>query len=169
MKSYKGRMIKPIPGFDGYYACEDGSIWSIKGGRLKILKSSLDGNGYYHVSLYNNGKSKNVLVHKAVLIAFYGFPSEDLQCLHGPEGKHNNSLGNLRWGTYRENREDMKRDGTHQIGAKNPSAKITEKTVLEIRKLKDKKNEKELSKLFNISITQISRIKRNVAWNHVKE
>lgn len=58
---------------------------------------------------------------------------------------------------------------SHQ-GENSASAKLTEKDVIEILKLlKESVSYKEISEIYNISITQISRIKHKKRWGHLYE
>lgn len=57
--------------------------------------------------------------------------------------------------------------GTSTKGSKHPSAKLTEKDVLEIRSLRGIKTTVELAKKFGVGHDQISRIQTGKRWGSV--
>ena len=69
----------------------------------KIIKLSLNRNGYYIVHLWKDGKSINKTVHRLVANAF--IPNENKLPLinHKDENKKNNCVDNLEWCTYKYN------------------------------------------------------------------
>lgn len=137
---------KPIPGYEGKY--EVSSMGRVKSlartckltGRTvseRVLKSLLSGNGYAQVCLWKDGVSKRVLVHRVVMEAFVGPCPEDLIVLHGPRGKHDNTLESLSYGTRSKNaKEDKIRDGTHIYGSRTYNAIMNETIVAEMIHLK---------------------------------
>lgn len=111
-----------IPGYENYYMASDqGRVRSVTrvvtDGRTmqgRVLKSrDVSGYGHQIVQLSRGNKTKPVLVHRAVLMAFKGEPEP------GQEGRHlngdptDNRLANLAWGTHLENEADKIRHGTH--------------------------------------------------------
>lgn len=65
-------MLKQINGFDDYYVDDTGVVYSNKSGYLKPISQWKDGKGRYllvHI-INNDGKAKNVLVHRIVCEAF---------------------------------------------------------------------------------------------------
>lgn len=70
----------------------------------KVMKLSSDGEGYSQVSLLRDGKETKVRVHRIVARAFIinplGLPIVD----HNDRSRTHNSVGNLRWATYSQNR-----------------------------------------------------------------
>ena len=93
-----------INGWSNYEVSTYGNVRNIKTG--KILKPTKHPNGYLAVTLYNNGKSKQLLIHILVAKAF--LPDTGLnpdgsimvghhQVNHRDECKTNNNLLNLEW------------------------------------------------------------------------
>jgi hypothetical protein len=92
---------RAILGFENYEISNFGNIRNIP--TRKILKQSLDSNGYHIVSLYNNGKGNAKRVHRLIANAF--IPNDDKKAYvdHIDGNKTNNALTNLRWATHSEN------------------------------------------------------------------
>ena len=71
-------MLKQINGFDDYYVDDTGVVYSNKSGYLKPISQWKDGKGRYllvHI-VNNDGKAKNVLVHRIVCEAFLPNPKD---------------------------------------------------------------------------------------------
>lgn len=110
---------RPIPGFEGLYeASSEGGVRSVsrKGSKRyivgRVLKPRINPNGYYQVVLRRDFTNVTKTVHRLVGLTFLSPVDGKPLILHGPKGKLDNSVGNLRWGTYSENMQDKKRDGT---------------------------------------------------------
>ena len=74
----------------------------------------------------------------------------------------------LRVGTHIENMHDKYKDGTDHIGEKNPSAKLTEQDVLDIRHLRNQGVIRRiLAERFNVSTATISDIQSRRSWSHI--
>lgn len=114
--------LKPIPGFPGYFASTDGTIWTQRrkggndrgAGRLleqpRPLKMSRNPSGYMTVSLDLEGKAYPKRVHRLILETFVGPAPEGYHGCHFPDpDKTNNRLENLRWDTISENAKDRYR------------------------------------------------------------
>lgn len=108
--------MKPIPDCPGYFADDDGAIWSENRGRTKKLRpfdrKKLDGTSspYLSVCLLRNGKRCNRFVHDVVALAYHGpRPSADHEVRHLDGNGKNNRPDNLKWGTQEENTEDRYR------------------------------------------------------------
>ena len=109
----------PIPGYIGRYEVSNrGGVRSVAridalgrnvGG--KILKLSLHKFGYPRACLYMEGAAKSHSVHRLVLLAFTGQPTEGQIVRHLNGKPDDNRLENLRWGTQAENMQDMIRHG----------------------------------------------------------
>lgn len=138
---------RDIDGFPGYRVGNDGSVWSIwkrkglgmgKGGTYvmgnewKMMKTSIDSNGYPSVSL----KGKTTTVHRLVLRAFVGPRPKGMDACHFPDQtKTNCHLSNLRWDTKKENMEDARRHGSLRMGESHAMCKYSDEKVLLVRKM----------------------------------
>ncbi len=127
-----------------------------------------------NVALRKNNKTHEFRIHRLVLNAFKG------KCPKGKEGCHNdgnplnNHIENLRWDTHTSNMHDCFIHGKKinppiHYGENHPKAKFTNEQIKEIRNTIFLRGTiKELAKKYNVCPITISRIKDNVAWNHIK-
>jgi NUMOD4 motif./HNH endonuclease. len=104
---------RDIPGYEGLYRVSNmGRVYSTRrGGRM--LKPTLRRKGYLAVALSRNGSARMRLIHQLVLEAFVGPRPEGFVTRHLDGDPANNTLDNLRWGTYAENVRDSIEHGTH--------------------------------------------------------
>lgn len=96
-------MIKAIEGYPGYYAKDNGEIWSVKRGAPRRLVPTLNHKGYERVKLWLNGVSKTITVHQLIAKTFVPNPENKPQVNHKDENKRNNNANNLEWCTCLEN------------------------------------------------------------------
>ena len=168
---------KPIKGYEGFYEVSNlGRVRSLDrteyirnkaGGitarqkRGKILKPHLDSRGcYLHVGL--RGKSTNV--HRIVAKTFIDNPNGYPEVNHKDEDKTNNAVTNLEWCDHKYNNNYGSKIGSTR-GTKNPSSKLTEKDIMEIRRRRNNGELlREISKDFGISENHVCNIARGVRW-----
>ena len=87
----------------------NGSV-AVRGGR--ILKAGMT-NGYEHVTLSDPSCRKNARVHVLMLESFVGpRPESRMHGCHDDGNSRNNNVGNLYWGTPKQNYQDKVRHGT---------------------------------------------------------
>jgi hypothetical protein len=102
------RDSREIPGFPGYVVLRSGYV-ERSGRRLKPWPSP---RGHLKVYLYAGGIRTRRYVHQLVIEAFGPpCPGSGYIVLHRDDDKLNNAIGNLRWGTHRENTQDAIRNG----------------------------------------------------------
>lgn len=134
----------PVPDWEGWYEVSDrGSVRSLNRIQMtrcglrrysgKVLKPCLRRDGYLCVTLARPGEQRQYTIHSLILTAFTEPRPEGQEGRHGPGGKHDNSLGNLCWGTKSENAMDRLRDGTDPRGERHGQTKLTQALVDEIR------------------------------------
>ena len=106
---------KEIKGYEGKYIISNyGEVISLP--RLKqnnskkqyvepkeLSKNINSTNGYVYVFLCNNGKYRNIRVHRLVAEAFIPNPNNLPQINHKDGNKQNNKVDNLEWCTCQEN------------------------------------------------------------------
>lgn len=160
--------MMPIPGCPGYFATADGHVYSEKSDR--VLAERVSRLGYKRVNLSLSGVHCTREVHQLVMEAWKGEAESGYRILHGPGGIHDNRPENLRYGTQYDNMQDKKRDGTDPKGSRNPSAKMDEEKVLELRKDWAEgawSSQREAAEYFGISPRTISSILQGKLWTHV--
>ena len=122
----------PIPGYEGLYEVSDlGRVRSLdridvagkhlRGKAMRLVSHGrVSGNGrsYRVLTLCRDGKVRKFGVHRLVLRAFLGEPSEGQLTRHLNGIHDDNRLSNLRWGTGTENNLDTILHGTHRGLAK---------------------------------------------------
>ena len=100
-RSYPNGNYKKITGFPNYLIYDDGRVYTIK--YKKFRKLDKNSNGYIRASLSNNGKHKNIGVHRLVASHFipnpYNYPVVD----HINRIRTDNNVNNLRWVTQELN------------------------------------------------------------------
>lgn len=162
--------MKEIPGYEPYkISIDDGMIYNPKG---MMMKYYINDGGYKTVTLNGYGiKSKHLLLHRALMLAYRENPLNKPFCNHIDGNKLNNSLSNLEWCTAKENRIHAVSTGliTNTTKGRRPHSKLDPIQVATIRMCLaqwtlSKTPCKDLAKYFNVSPTLISAIKRRVAW-----
>lgn len=166
---------KDIPGFPGYKAGDDGSIWSFRkpdgslGENFHQINGGIDTKGYRYVILSNSGKTFARRVHRLILETFVGpCPAGMIGC-HAPDpDRQNNRLSNLRWGTYADNYFDAEAHGFTNRGSRNGSSKIKESNVLSIRHMAAQGVSRlAIQKQFNLGESQVRRIILGETWRYL--
>ena len=89
----------PVPGYAGFYEASCcGNVYSLAraGTSGGLLDPQLNSAGYRFVRLHKYGRARSVTVGSIVLATFRG-PADGRRARHGPGGKLNDRLPNLRW------------------------------------------------------------------------
>jgi hypothetical protein len=175
MDSVPSERWLPVVGYEGLYEVSDlGRVRSlprqtargILGGR--VLKPQPNTGGYLMVRTSRQSKCPTRLVHRLVLEAFVGPCPDGMETLHGPGGKLDNRLVNIRWGTPVENQRDMIRDGTvpDRHGERNSRAKLTWAIVLECRRRgADGESHRALAREFGVTRSVMWRALKGESWH----
>lgn len=125
---------RPIPGYPGYFAGSDGSIYSAKHGKFRKLKPAFDGAGrYMFVNPCFDGKAKPRNVHRLVCMAWHGEPAEDMVASHLNGDRSDNRPENLIWETQQANLARRVEHGTDDCGVKNTRALFDDDQITHIR------------------------------------
>lgn len=136
----------------------------------RILKPSISGNGYLKVTLSKNTYKKDGYLHILVAESFLEEKNDSHQCINHKDGnKHNNNYENLEWTSFKNNTQHAFKNNLINIayGERHGFAKLTEKDVNEIRKLKNKYNNKELGEMFSVHQRTIYDIINSITWRHL--
>jgi hypothetical protein len=97
---------KEVVGYEGIYQVSNlGRIKSLKFGKEKILKKTIDNRGYYVVNLHINRKQKTFNVHQIVASSFLNHKPNGYEFVvdHINDDKLNNQVSNLQIVTARFN------------------------------------------------------------------
>lgn len=154
---------RAVRGFEDYYEVSDqGRVRSrdrktpnsLTGGenlvKGVVLKGRVNRGGYLQFTLSVAQKNTTRTAHRLVAQAFIPNPKGLPLVLHGTNGKEDNSVQNLRWGTARDNMRDKRRDGTNYHANKTHCPQkhqySAENTTLEAGSRKCKKCASERSK-----------------------
>lgn len=163
-------MIKAISKFPGFYADEDGNIYSDRLGYLRLLPKRMH-RGYYRVNVRDGScpaKTYAMDVHTLVLNAFVGERPNGMVCRHLNGNALDNRLSNLCWGTPKENMQDEIRHGTAvclRHGENAIAAKLKLDDVKTIRKLyAEGLSKKEIAQRYSISQHHVSDIVNGKTW-----
>lgn len=101
-------MFKDINGYEWLYSIDE--FWNIisfqKWGE-RLLKHWKDKDWYLMVILCNKWKNKTLRVHRLVAIAFIPNPNNYPVVMHLDNDPSNNRVENLKWGTYKDNMDQM--------------------------------------------------------------
>lgn len=115
-----------IPGFMGYYVSKTGSVYSryVRGSRGKLSNEFTPlipkkRPKYYSVSLYRDGKSTKIFVHRLVATVYVPNPNNLPVVMHLDNDIYNNYYKNLKWGTQKENVHQSIRDGRFKPGGRD--------------------------------------------------
>jgi hypothetical protein len=172
---------KDIPGFPGYRAGSDGSIWScrVPGSRnwqtaknpakWRCLVARPSTRGRPRVRIYYGHKRADVGVCRLILLAFVGPCPEGMEACHDPDpDPNNNRIENLRWGTRKENAEDRAKHGRSPEGENNPNHKLTAKDIPEIFAARVRgESQSSIGARYGVGQPVISAILLGKRWKHL--
>lgn len=173
-------MWRPVLGYEGSYEASNmGQVRSVprivrsgahgamrKAGGV-ILSPIMGSRGYPVVNLTRQGSRRQLFLHKVILEAFTGARPEGMEACHNNGDTADARLDNLRWDTRSGNHKDKRKHGTWQVGEKANNSKLTEATVIEIRRrgLTAAQARRE----FGLSKTNATRIVRGDTWWYLNE
>jgi len=166
----------PVVEYEGLYeVCDYGYIRSVGPNSRSqfgtILKPQLDNYGYLRVGLYKGGIFHTHRIHKIVTSAFIGPCPEGKQVNHIDGNKRNNHVGNLEYVTLSENRHHAYDAGlASNYGTNNPSSKLTEEDVHEIRRvLAEGATQISVAASYGVCASTINAIVSGQNWGWLKE
>lgn len=167
---------KDIPGFPGYRAGDDGTVWSCRQpgpnrplARLWVLlKPRISHNGYERYTLFKKGHRHGKFGHILVLEAFVGPCPDGMECRHPDRSRTNNRLENLSWGTRQENEGDKISHGTKTESENHWKAALNTSDIITIRKrYSDGVSRSQLAKEYGTTWHNIHRIVKRKSWRSV--
>lgn len=178
-EAMKDETWKDVPGYERKYQVSDcGRVRSLlfinrHGSHPRktplVLTPFMPTGGYPRVSMCKGNVAVNAHVHSLVLLGFKGErPTKRHVGGHRDGNPANNHLSNLDWITFKENEADKIRHGRGPIGEKNPSVKLSNANVLEIRRLRSSGMKlSDIGRLFSISKTNAADIAKRRIWRHL--
>lgn len=134
--------------------------WNWKGNKFK--------KGYGSFQM----RSKNKSAHRTSWEISFGKIPANLCVCHKCDNPSCVNPSHLFLGTYSENNKDRARKGRSAdvSGEKNPSAKLTEREVREIRFLRKMNvSQRKVAKKYNVGKTTIARIDNRTHWKGVSD
>jgi hypothetical protein len=176
---------REIPGFPGYRAGSDGTIWTCRVrirpmGQRRGFVAALSGDwkqmtpetgkktGYLKLRLYRDGKKSRRNVHQLVALAFFGPRPDGLECRHLNGNGSDCRVENLKYGTPGQNTEDRRRHGTLPLGEAHSAAILTEADVRSIRaRYANGELASAMAKEYGVHIQCVWAIVYRRTWRHV--
>ena len=142
----------PITGYEKYYACPDGRIYSTIT-NIFLKPSANKRTGRLHVGL--NGVTLRVAV--LVCTAFHGERPDGLTVSHLNGDVQDNRAENLAWETMKENLARRHQHGTTIDGFNNSRAKLSPEDVTYIVEArKGGTTQKEIAQTLDVSLSTVS-------------
>jgi transposase-like protein len=167
---------RPIPGFPGYRAGDDGSVWVLcRGNKRKKTPDfwrqmrGVLSSGSYYVSLARPDKSRtSKTVASLILRAFVGPRPLGCAPFHFPDPDLANcALGNLRW-MPRGSRKIGVPCGPQPKGEESPLAKLSaDQARLAMRMLVGGFTQREVAEKFGVSQSTISNVVTEKHWREI--
>ena len=118
--NYEKRPVN-IKGWEMYQVDTNGNVYSKQG---KIMKPSINHNGYLIVNFYHNHIRKGFCIHTLVATTFIEHEDYKNQINHKDGDKQNNNVDNLEWVTAKENvQHSINVLGYNKIGINNQNSR----------------------------------------------
>ena len=173
-ESFVDEIWRDVVGYEGNYQVSNyGRVKSSYRGLNRILRPTVNPDGYiyFRLSLQNNLKGK--LAHILVATAFIDNPKNKIQVNHIDGLKWNNYVENLEWVTPSENQYHAYRTGLRKEpqGEERYNAKLTSKDVYFCRRVYKPRDKKfgvnALAQKFGVTPTAMSKIIRGKTYKNV--
>lgn len=139
----------------------------------KVYSLGYYSNGYEQFSISIDGKRYTAIAHVLVAKQFINNPENKPEVNHKNGIRDDNRIENLEWNTRTENMKhsyrELGRNKKDNIGINNPKAILSEKEVIEIRRLhkEDGLGNYEIAKIYNMNPPAIWKILHNYTWKHL--
>jgi hypothetical protein len=149
---------KPVVGWPKYQVSDLGNV---KGHSGKILTPRVHSSGYLRIAARDDGRAKDLYIHRMVLEAFAGLAPEGHEADHINKARADNRLSNLRWITAQQNKANR----TFLRGERSPNARLTQEQVLQIRAANDVSLDGFFASQFGVGRRHVNDIRRKVCWS----
>lgn len=164
-----GECWKQIADFPDYFVSDHGRVASLRMGEPALMKG---GPGttkmkYRRVTLVReDGKKVSRNIHVLVAEAFIGPRPKGKWALHANGVVSDCSLGNVYWGTPKQNSDDRVAHGRSGSCEANPNAKLNAASVSDIRSRyrAGGVTQAQLADAFGVKQAHVSRVLRGVIW-----
>ena len=114
------RDYRRIQGYDNDYIISNyGEVFSLKLGKVRLLKLNPDSYGYLMVNLSKNGKQTSIKIHVLVGIHFVGLRTGEMTYDHIDVNNQNNRADNIRLATRLEQAENRNMRKNNKLGFKH--------------------------------------------------
>lgn len=124
---------RPVDDWPHYEVSNTGRVRRVSG---RVLKLSVNDKGYWQAHLRDSGRERNAPVHRLVALAFIGPPpSPQHEVAHEDGDGRNARVDNLSWKLHVENEADKRRHGTHRVGAKHHSSRLSSDAITAVKEL----------------------------------
>ena len=144
--------------YQGYFATEEGMIYSNRQGVLKPMSIYTRPNKYQVVK----AEGKSTLVHRLVASAYLGDVT-GLTVNHIDGNPSNNHIGNLEIVTMQENIRHAFKTGLSKIGEKHGRAKYSDELLLTaLRKVKSDCSVKSVAMQMGITQSYLNKVKNKI-------
>lgn len=161
----------PCPGYVGLYEVSDlGRVRALgdRWGRVKVLATCPDKDGYPVVPLTIGGRRGQRAVHRLVALAFHGDKRNILhrEVAHRDGNRANTRADNLKCVSKRENEFHRRLHGTALIGELHGKAVLTEVEVRSL--LADTRTARAIAADLGISRHTVADIRQGKRWKHLR-
>lgn len=163
-----------VPGFEHFYeASTKGCMRSLvtrgawRAGRIFVGNVSKP---YARVWLTDeNGLGYLFRLNRILCWTFYGPPAPGQYARHIDDDPSNNKIENLRWGSPKQNHQDMVDNGNRIHGERHPGAVLNAKAVRRIRKLLSiGQSRAKVGAAFGVAYGTVQAIAEGRTWRHVR-
>lgn len=159
-----------IDGFPGYSVSSWGRVRNDRTG-LVLAQQKKGTWGHLKVALKRNGSRKrgpdfrDFTVHQLVLRAFTDDHDSSLEVMHKNGIAWDNTLGNLAWGTSKENKADARKHGTMSHRKYSAQTKLTDEIAEVIRSIpRSELNDREVAETLGVSRELVKDIRLGKKW-----
>lgn len=164
-------IFKDSPVFpENYWITNKGRVITKKTKLSRKFRETWD--GYYDVTLWNEGKSQTIRVHRLVARAFIKNPNNYPVTNHLDGDKTNNSASNLEWTTVGGNTRHSYSNGLQKSlkGTSHGRSKFTKEQIVKVCELLDEKQpHKDIERITGVSKRTIQVISSGVNWTHISK
>lgn len=142
-----------------------GEAYSLKWGKIRLLRQTPNAQGYMQISLCEGSRCISRRIHRLMAETFLGpKPFDDAQVRHLDGNQINNNIDNLAWGTAKDNCMDRDSSGKGLKG--KPRVRLSEANVQAMRAdYADDMTYSDLAKKYGVSVSTVWKTVKNITHN----